>query len=365
MNNSPDSVERPVHGALDYAELARLHLQPEEMLDFSVNAQPYGPSPHVREAIANVALDRYPDRECLQLRQAVLDYELANEQVTLSSLVCGNGASELIWTIARTYLQPGSKAAIVGPTFGEYSAACRAVAAEVVELRAQAATAFQLDMAAVCTWIQAQQPSVVWLCNPNNPTGTYLSEEQLVSVVEICQSVGALLVIDESYKHFVVPADDFSALEFVRRAKAVLVLRSLTKDFALAGLRLGYVVGAPAMIKRLGGQLPSWNVSAIAQAAGCAALADCVHLTVTLNKLAQEREKFFHALLQSGLRIMPSRTHFCLVVVGDARQVRQRLLLRKIVVRDCTSFGLPTFIRVATRPTAEWQRLLQALREVV
>ena len=116
-----------IHGALDYGELAHLGLQPEEILDFSVNGNPYGPSPLVYQAIANVAIDRYPDRECLALRQAILDAELAEVDLPLSAVICGNGSSELIWTIARAYLAPAEKTAIIGPTFGEYRAASHAV----------------------------------------------------------------------------------------------------------------------------------------------------------------------------------------------------------------------------------------------
>src|SRR5882762_2451659 len=102
-----------IHGALDYGELARLGLQPEEILDFSVNGNPYGPSPRVYEAIASASVDRYPDRECLALRQAILDVELAEVGLPLSALVCGNGSSELIWAIVRAYLAPAEKTAII------------------------------------------------------------------------------------------------------------------------------------------------------------------------------------------------------------------------------------------------------------
>jgi histidinol-phosphate/aromatic aminotransferase/cobyric acid decarboxylase-like protein len=145
----------------------------------------------------------------------------------------------------------------------------------------------------------------------------------------------------------------------------LLVLRSLTKDFALAGLRLGYAFGAQSVVDHLRAQIPPWNVSGVAQTAGCAALTDRLHLKTTLAQLALERQAFFQALRQIGCTVIPSRTHFCLLRVGKARRVRQQLLARKLLVRDCTSFGLPQFIRVATRPASEWQQLLQALKEVL
>jgi histidinol-phosphate aminotransferase len=366
MSDSTHGIERAVHGALDYGELERLSLHPWEVLDFSVNANPYGPSPRVREAVANAAIDRYPDRECLELRRAILDYEVAAGSLPLGSIVCGNGAAELIWAIARAYLKPGLKAAIIGPTFGEYRVASLTAGATVVEFQAQATEGFQPDTMAIAAWIRREQPSLVWLCNPNNPTGIWLDQHHIDHLAEACQWTGAMLVVDEAYWRFVFPKEAYSAIELMdaTRRQQVIVLRSLTKDFALAGLRLGYAVATPAVTERLGAQLPSWNVNGVAQEAAVAALTDRTHLKTTLDRLATERQAFFHALSDIGLHVIPSCTHFCLIEVGDAHHVRQQLLDRNILVRDCTSFGLPQFVRVATRQMCDWQQLLFALQEI-
>jgi histidinol-phosphate aminotransferase len=136
MSDSSQISGRAVHGALDYSELRRLGIHPDNIVDFSVNSNPYGPSPRVREVLANVIIERYPDRECWQLRQAILKYELDGSQLPLSSLICGNGTSELIWTIARSYLNAGATTLIIGPTFGEYEVAARAAGARVLEIPA-------------------------------------------------------------------------------------------------------------------------------------------------------------------------------------------------------------------------------------
>jgi histidinol-phosphate aminotransferase len=366
MSDASGGVERAVHGALDYVELERLGLEPEEILDFSVNANPYSHSLHVREALASVVLERYPDRECLQLRETILARELASTRLSISSILCGNGTSELIWTIARTYLKPGERAAIIGPTFGEYAAACRAVGATIVEARSSIEKLFQLESQALSAWIRSEQPRIVWLCNPNNPTGSWLERSQILPILEACRHVGAWLVIDEAYQKFLVPAEPYSTVELLENApdERVIMLRSLTKDYALAAARLGYLVASAASVAQLSLQLPAWNVSGFAQAAGVAALNDQEHLKATLQQLVVERNAFFQALERTGLPVIPSRTHFCLLDVGDARRVRQQLLTRKMLVRDCTSFGLPQYIRVATRPAADWQQLLRVLQEV-
>jgi histidinol-phosphate aminotransferase len=367
MSNVNRKMERPVHGAFDYAELASLGLRPEEVIDFSVNSNPYGPSPRVQEAVANVAIDRYPDRACLELRRAILDYEVNATNLTLDALLCGNGTAELIWTIAHVCLRQGLKAAIIGPTFGEYRAASLVVGATVIEYHTRASEHFQPDVEDVATWIRAEQPALVWLCNPNNPSGTWLDREHLLLLAEACQKMDAMLVVDEAYWHFVSPQEGFSAIELIGVVPGleIVVLRSLTKDFALAGLRLGYAAASRDIVRLLNAHLPSWNVNGAAQAAGVAALTDRTYLETTLDALMTERNAFFQALRQYSSKSVPSRTHFCLLKVKNAHDVRQHLLTRKILVRDCTSFGLPQYIRVSTRPMLEWQQFLVALQEEI
>lgn len=357
-------VDGIVHGGIDYAEFERLGIDPARVIDFSVNSNPYGPSPTARAALQDVDIAHYPDRHCLALRRAIRAYELDDTDRALDTILCGNGAAELIWAIARALLQPGDTAAIIGPTFGEYAAASAAARAIITEYRApQVASGYVPNPTEVVAWLCDQRPTLVWLCNPNNPTGHWLGRDQLAGIAEACRQVNARLVVDEAYWRFLIPPEPFSAVQLIGGADMpeIIVLRSLTKDFALAGLRLGYLVAAPEMNHHIAAQLPSWSVSAVAQAAGGAAIEDRAHLARTLAMLATEREPFFAALAASGFAIVPSRTHFCLVDVGDACSIRQRLLTEGLVVRDCTSFGLPRCIRVATRPEGDWRRLIGAL----
>lgn len=359
-------IDGIVHGGIDYAEFERLGIEPGSMIDFSVNGNPYGPSPAVRTALQGIDIAHYPDRHCLALRRAIRVHELDDADWALDTILCGNGAAELIWAIARALLQPGDKAAIIGPTFGEYAAACTAARTTVTEYRApHGASGYVPDRTEIASWLRVHKPTLVWLCNPNNPTGHWLGRDDVIAIAQACRQVGARLVVDEAYWRFLIPSEQFSAAQLISAADMpeIIVLRSLTKDFALAGLRLGYLVAAPEMNRRIAAQLPSWSVSTAAQAAGVAAIEDRAHLTRTLAMLATEQGAFFAALEASGLAIVPSRTHFCLVNVGEARITRQRLLTHGLVVRDCTSFGLPHCIRVATRPEGDWRRLIRALEE--
>jgi len=356
-----------VHGAFDYEELEQLGMRPDTIVDFSVNSNPYGPSPLVRQALAQVPIERYPDRMSLELRRAILARDLRSTQFSLDSIICGNGTAELINVIARVLVRSGAKVALLEPTFGEYRAASQLAGATVVAYRASAEEQFALDIAVVCAWLEHERPTLFWLCNPNNPTGQWLDRQALLSLYAVCRRSGTALVIDEAYWHFLLPQESFSAIELVGAMEGppVIVLRSLTKDYALAGLRLGYAVATPEIIARIRTFLPAWNVSAFAQAAGVAALSDHLYLNVTLSNLALERQAFFQALVARGLRCIPSRTHFCLIAVDDATRVRWALLQKHFLVRDCTSFGLPHYIRVSTQLRDRWEPFVEALREIV
>jgi histidinol-phosphate aminotransferase len=343
-----------VHGALDFAELERLGIAPEAIIDFSVNGNPYGASPRVRQAIAGVPVERYPDREALALRRVLA----ADLDVALEQIIVGNGSSEILWLLALAFLRSDDHVVIVGPTFGEYVQAARLVGARVHDYTAQATAQFGVDANAVTQMLATWQPRLLFLCNPNNPTGTYVSP----SIIQTWASdfPATLFLIDEAYLPFVPGGTSVLS----GRTANMLVLRSMTKAHALAGLRLGYAVGDPPLIDALQRVRPPWSVNALAQAAGIAAVQDTAHLRWCLEQIAQAK-----ATLTEGLRALqyvpePSTTHFFLLNVGEAATYRRALLQRGLLVRDCTSFGLPAYVRIATRRPQDNAQLLKALAEI-
>ena len=382
-----------LHGGPDYAELARLGLRADDLLDFSVNSNPLGPSPLALRALAAVDPSRYPDREALRLRTALADLH----GVRPDEVLVGNGCVELIHLLGQVYLRPGDVALVVGPTFGEYEAAARRQGAETVVFRAAAADNFEPRSEALVALIQATRPRLLFLCNPNNPTGRALGLDELTAILAACDE--ALLLVDEAYIDFVddrrpgprssacperserigPPAcpeprpelaewlAEGSVLESalaLRGDRRVVVLRSLTKNFGLAGLRLGYAVAAPQVVEALERAQPPWSVNALAQAAGLAALGDAEHLSAGRRLAAEAKAYLVDGLGRLGLPCLPSRTNFWLVEVGDAAALRRRLLPRGILVRDCASFGLPRHIRLAARPLPECERLLEAIADL-
>jgi histidinol-phosphate aminotransferase len=342
------------HGAFDYAELERLGLDPAQVVDFSVNSNPYGPSPRVREALQGTPLERYPDRECLALRRALSEHLGACPE----QIVVGNGTAELLWLIALAFLRPGDDALILGPTFGEYRRAAQLFGAQVCHVTARAEQGFVADRREIIAALERIKPRICFICRPNNPTGATLPMTYLGPGSG--RYPGTLFVVDEAYLSF---APGLISAQRVG-APNMLILRSMTKDYALAGLRLGYAIGPEPLIAQLAAVRPPWNVNALAQAAGIAALADQEHLQETMRALWHAREEFVAGLQGLGMKLTPSTTHFFLAEVGNGAAYRRELLRYGLLVRDCASFGLPEYIRIATRRPEENTRLLAAIREV-
>jgi L-threonine-O-3-phosphate decarboxylase len=359
----PEIMASPLahHGALDYAELAQLGLDPESVLDFSVNSNPYGPSPKVREALATVPLDRYPDREALSLRRALADHL----HLSQSQIVAGNGTAELLWLAALAYIRPGDRVLVIGPTFGEYARVAALMGAQVETWTARPEQDFAVELDAVAHCLERLQPRLAFLCTPNNPTGRIVPREAIATWARVHRQT--LFVVDEAYLAFAAGLNEDTCAPSALAAEAdnILVLRSMTKDYALAGLRLGYAAGHEEVITALARVRPPWSVNSMAQAAGLAALEDEAHLKRSLGKLARAREALIAGLRKLGLTISRSDVHFFLMRVGDGAAFRRALLQRRIQVRDCASFGLPAYVRIATRRPAENARLLVAIQKVI
>ena len=330
-----------------------LGLDPDAVLDFSVNSNPFGPAPAVRAALAAVPIDRYPDREALALRRALA----SRLDLPIDQIMVGNGTAELLWLAAFAFLNPGDRVLVVGPTFGEYARAAALMNAHVEWWTARPEQDFRIDPPAITHRLQQFRPTLVFLCNPNNPTGRTLDPKVIAGWTRAHPNT--LFAVDEAYLSFAPGL----ASALTMGADNLLVLRSMTKDYALAGLRLGYAVGHATLITALNRVRPPWNVNALAQAAGVAALNAEAHFRESLRRLADAREELVAGLSALGWTPLPSAVHFFLVHVGDGAAFRRRLLRHGILVRDCASFGLPAYVRIATRKPEENARLLQALVE--
>jgi histidinol-phosphate aminotransferase len=344
-----------LHGGLRTDELRAFGLGPADVLDFSASVNPLGPSPRVREALAGLDLAHYPDPDCLELTEALA----RRHNVAPDHVLCGNGASELIHLAVRVFVHGGQRAVAFTPTFGEFERACGLVGASVFPWRANPDRGFQWNLRNKADVLRRVTPPLVYLCNPNNPTGAYLDQASVRSVVE--GLIGGPMLLDEAYVNFV--EGPWDATPLARRGRVIL-LRSMTKDYGLAGLRLGYVVAHPDAIAAMRRLQPEWSVSAAAQVAGLAALADEAHLRRSIALLRDAKVELVSALEQASFRVHQGSANFVMIHVGDAARWRIGLLERGIAVRDCTSFGLPEWIRVAVRTPEENRRLMETLVDV-
>ena len=353
---------RPVHGGLNYAELESLGLRAEEVTDFSASINPLGPSRFALEAARYVNLAAYPDPDCLDLRRAIGN----SLDIYPGNVLPGNGSTELIHLLARAFLAPDDTALVFAPTFGEYVAACRTEGVEPVSLLPQDAgqseARFRWDIPWAIESIALHTPAIVFLCNPNNPTGVYLTEDEVHSVAQALQGFG-LLVLDEAYLPFVNGNWDSRSLLSLGN---VVLLRSMTKDFALTGLRLGYLLAAEDTVRRVRRFQYSWSVNAAAQAAGIAALADREHVERGRGVVDEGKEYLRQFASDFGIECPPAAANFLVLNVGCAREVREALLVQhRICVRDCTSFGMPEYIRIGVRTMEDNRRLTEALKSVL
>lgn len=348
---------KTVHGGLDEAELRDYGLLPQDVLDFSANINPLGPSPLVRQAAAAADLSSYPDRDSLALREALAE----RLGVAIDHLLMGNGSTELIHLLARSRLRPGDCCLIFAPTFGEYEAAAAASGAEVHRLAATEAHGFRWSIKEAVGTIRELQPALAFLCNPNNPTGLYLDRESVEQLAAVVGEHG-LLLLDDAYAS--LADSSWDAMPLLGSGN-VAILRSMTKDHALAGVRLGYLAAQPEVIGGARALQHAWSVNAVAQAAGLAALRDDDHVAAARAVIREAKAYLCAELGALGLAVSPSATNFLLVKVGDGAGVRRALLRRGLAVRDCASFGLPEHIRLAVRVREDCVRLVGALREVL
>ncbi len=320
-------------------------------LDFSANINPLGMPSGVREALtARIGeFEAYPDANCTALRSALAE----REGVDIENIVCGNGASDLIYRLA--HVVKAEKALVAAPTFSEYEKAFIEAGTEVSRFYLSEDGGFRLGHE-INRFIPPR--GAVFLASPNNPDGGLIADEVLEGVIERCRAEGALLILDQCFADFTENGPC--------RLRPPVAIKAFTKIYAMAGLRLGYLVCAEKeLAKKLADYGPCWNVSTPAQIAGLAALSDKTFIPKTRELIARERSFLQMALKELGFKVFPSEGNF-LLFKGD-KGLDSRLLRRGIAIRCCGDYhGLSDrFYRIAVRSRAENERLVAAIGEIL
>ncbi len=345
-----------VHGGIDYTELEANGFDENNIIDFSVSTNPFMPPPGIKEAIAAAPIERYPDSQATALCRALAE----KLGVDTANILAGSGTTELIRLITQVYFRAGDRIVIIEPTYGEYETACRLTGARVVKYHTAETEGFSPRIKEVVDIIRQKQARGVFICNPNNPTGNYLSRNDIEKVMGAIKD--GLLILDEAYLPFV--AESWDSLDLIKNGN-IVILRSMTKDYGLPGLRLGYAVACPEIINALRIALPPWNVNAVAQKAGLAVFHEDNYLKNSLEKTREARDFLIGEIKRLGFKVLNSDANFFLLKVDNATTFRRALLTKGILVRDCSSFGLKQYIRLAPRPLAECQKLIEALTDIL
>ncbi len=312
-----------------------------EVIDFSVNLNPYGPPEFVLEAIKGAidAIKLYPDTECSELRARISQkFGCDTDEVLV-----GAGASELIQLVTLAFMK--DRALMPQYTYGEYAVAAKMMGAKIKRIEMP-----DLRINPELIMAEMKPDDVLFLCNPNNPTGQYLIKNEVAQIIEEAERVDALVVLDEAYVDFV--KHSFPAHTLATRN--MIILRSLTKSFAIPGIRVGYVISAEENVNAMAKIKVPWSVSVFAQKIGAAVISTegDAFLAETIEKVEQSKEKMENAL---G---MHSDANFYAFDVGNAREAKSELLEAGIRVRDCSSFGLPSYIRFSVRTDEENELLI-------
>jgi threonine-phosphate decarboxylase len=351
--NSAISSHKPVfHGGL-YS----MSNQRNDILDFSSNVNPLGPSPEVLKTIRNQleTIQIYPDSESLELRKNLQKYT----KIPSSQIVVGNGATEIIYNFCKAFLSKKTPVLIPIPTFGEYEAAAKMADAKVEFYKT-------MDLKKNLDNFISKIPNngCIFICNPNNPVGYLISKHYLKKIIIAANKKNTLVFLDECFIEL-VPNYNESIISFVKKYSNLFVLRSLTKSFGLAGIRIGYALGEKKQISILNKIKIPWNVSGISQHAASTALLVPNYLDKSKKIIEKESNYLKNKISKlEGFECYDSVANFILIKSKlKSKHLQKKLLKKKILIRDCTSFhGLDeNHIRIAVKTRKENQKLVQAM----
>lgn len=370
-DQAPDYIRAiaPYQPGKPIADIARAYgFREDQVVKLASNENPLGMSPKAQMAMQEAARDlgRYPDGNGFDLKAAlVARFGLQPEQITL-----GNGSNDILEMVAHAFLRPGTESVMSAHAFAVYALASQAVGARLVVVPAKPADLGH-DLEAMAKAV-TPATTVVWLANPNNPTGSFIPGDQIHAFIR-AMPASVLVVLDEAYTEYLPPEDRYPALDWVQEFPNLLVSRSFSKAYGLAGLRVGYGVASTLVTDLLNRVRQPFNVNSLAQAAAAAALSDHEFLdrSYALNRAGITQ--LTKGLASFGIACQPSWGNFVLADLSQLPQPGQRsgqalfeaLLAAGVITRPVQGYGLPAHLRISVGTRDENAALLRAMPQAL
>lgn len=352
-----------VHGG-NLDELSRnFKLNKEILVDFSANINPLGVNKKVKEAIINALdeVERYPDITYFNLKSAISEFERVNYE----DLVLGNGAAEVIFNLVRA-IKP-KKVLLPGPTFGEYEEAALSVDSNIEYYYLKEDDNWTIDDG-IIKYID-DDVDIVFICNPNNPTGTITNKEVIINIAKKALSTDTIVAIDESFLDFVRDGESYSLIDLLNEHKNVFIIKSMTKLFAIPGIRIGYgICKSQEIISKLELVSVPWNINVLAEKAALAALKDKEYIEKTISYIEEEKTHLYKELSEfNEIKVFNPSVNFIMFKINKNIDLKLELMKENIIIRSCNNYiGLDdSYYRVAVRTREENNKLITALKKVI
>ena len=362
MRKEAELMQRPLHGGDGW--------RIRNVEDFSANLNPYGPPADIAQLLSEAAksLDHYPDDSSVVLKEAVAEHH----GLRAENIIPGTGSSELIRLFPEVFMERGDKVLMPRPTFGEYAFGCNFMGAEIVWSELPRAKGFRCDVGKLVE-ILDESFKAVYLCNPNNPTGTTCTRAAITELLREAERRNVLVFLDETLLELLPNEPELSCASLVESHDNLFIIRSLTKSFAIPGLRVGYGLGSKRMISCLERGRQTWNLGQLEQSVAALLIKERQeYVTRAADVLALERDRVFAHLSRLGVPALNRPDAFFFfqdvsTLGHDSRSFREAMRAAGALVRDCASFGSPfdRYVRFCVKTPEKDALLLHAWETVL
>ncbi|PRR81629.1 pyridoxal phosphate-dependent aminotransferase [Clostridium vincentii] len=350
-------MNKLIHGGDIYT---KRRTNADSILDFSANINPFGMPDSVKQAIIDniESYTNYPDPLCRDLRQALAVYENTNS----SNIICGNGAADIIFKITLA-LKP-EKALLIAPTFAEYEEAINLVNGEIIYYNLKEENNFYIE-ADILNYITCDL-DIMFICNPNNPTGIPMKKQDLLIILEKCKENNVKLVVDECFIDFLIDEEEYSISSYISQYNNLIILKAFTKIYAMAGIRLGYMLCSNIdIVNKINAIGQPWSVSTVASKCGVAALKEIDYVQKTKRYIKENRQYLIKELNTLGYKVFESQTNFILFKTKNTN-IKDKLEEYGILIRSCSNYRNlnEEYFRIAVKSEKNNEYFIDSLKKI-